>query len=55
MLSFIHLPDKELFPKVYENVHLFREVVLLYFKVYLRAIECWDQKKATEPVRSLTG
>lgn len=55
LLSFIHLPVKELFPKVYENVRLFQEVVLLYFKLYLRASEHWDQKKATEPIRSLTG
>lgn len=54
-LSFMHLPVKELFPEVYENIYLFQEIMLIYFKLYLRAIEHQDQGKAAESIRSLTG
>lgn len=51
----IHVPVKELFPEVYENVYLFQEIMLIYFKLYLRAIEHSEQKKAAQSIRSLTG
>lgn len=55
MLSFISVPVKELFPDIYENVYLFQEIMLIYFKLYLRAVGHQDQKKAAESIRYLTG
>jgi len=55
LLSFIYLPVKELFPKAYENICLFQEVVLLYFKLYLGVVEHWGQNKAADALRALTG
>lgn len=55
LLSFIRVPVKELFPEVHENVCLFQEIMLIYFKLYFRAIEHQDQKKAAESVMSLAG